>query len=582
VKGLGYALEAMMASVIVFLFIYGAVEVSSPDQNWNDYQRQIAAEDLTYTMKESGKLNSFMKRGETGTLQNSMALISDRDMEVSGAISNLPISQIDIGYFTVPDKRIDQNIVEVGSGDRCNGDLQDIEEFAETDEIYRTDGNLEDNYGVRLYFANTNPTGVEDAEASAGFDSLWVDNGTEQCQFASEDGPHYLDQMFYWGDDNTPEDSNYYEFNEIDVDSGSSTFYRASQAHNISDILSEEVNGIATSTSMDMTDFDEMSTTDYSLIIFPERDSLSEIDSNYDQVISHLVSNPVLLLMNPEENDIENNQLLDDAGLSWIDTGYQSSYSGGEVSAAFSSERKSLDLQTVYTGLDGSPNFDMVPPGKVVSNTTDHLEASRMLYSPSLSYNLSEWNDQVNGMNSHSNPETSCNAFEGTANFHGYGNVDVLNVGLGPNCPPENNWQTRGLIIDFEGDGYSDNELHLNGERVIVENRQYAIDLSYNSGSDTYSEDSVEFIALGQDNVELMPNTASFNGYDGDRLAMLGHQNSYSENQRKAVSSAIYWLVKDEVRFEGREDPKAVSTSVLGGIDGRAYMPYEVNLRWSE
>jgi hypothetical protein len=63
---------------------------------------------------------------------------------------------------------------------------------------------------------------------------------------------------------------------------------------------------------------------------------------------------------------------------------------------------------------------------------------------------------------------------------------------------------------------------------------------------------------------------------------MLGHQNSYSENQRKAVSSAIYWLVKDEVRFEGREDPDAVSTSVLGGIDGRAYMPYEVNLRWSE
>jgi len=579
VKGLGYALEAMMASVIVFLFIFGAVEVTDPEQDWNDYQRQVAAEDLTYTMKESGKLNSFLKRGETGTLQNTMALISDRDMEVSGAVSNLPISQIDIGFFTVPDKRVDQNIVQVGSGDRCNGDLQEVEEFSETGEIYRTDGDLEDDYGVRLYFANTNPTGVEDAEASTGFDSLWVDNGTE-CQFASNDGPHYLDQIFYWGDNNTEQASNYYEFNEIDTGGGESRFYRGSQAYNISKVLDMEINGIRTSTHVDMTDFEEMSNEDYSLLIFPERDSLPQIDSNYDQLISHLVSNPVLLLMDPQEDDIDINPLLDDAGLSWIDTSYQSSYTGGEVPASFSSERKSLDLRTLYTGLNASPSFTMVAPGKTVSNTTDHLESSNMLYSPSLSYNLSDWNNQVDSMSSHSNPETSCNAFEGTANFHDYGDVDVLNVGLGPDCPSD--WETRGLIIDFEGDGYSDNELFLNGERVIVENRQYAIDLSYQSGSDSYSDDSVEFIALGQDNVELMPNTASFDGFDGNRVAMLGYQKPYSLDQRKLVSSVIYWLVKDEVRFEGREDPDAVSTSVLGGINERVYMPYEVNLRWSE
>lgn len=580
-KGIGYALEAMMASVIVFLFIFGAVEISNPDQDWNDYQRQVSSQDMTYVIKESGKLSSFLKRGETGTLQNTLTQISDRDMEVSGAVSNLPISQIDIGYFTVPDKRKSQNIVQVTSGDRCDGDLNELRKFSESGGIWRTEGDLETKYGVRLYFANTNPTGAEDFEASTGFDTLWVDNGTQQCQFSSDDGPFYLDQIFYWGDNNTGDPSNFYEFHKIDTDTGDSTFYRASQAYNISKILSRRMNGIETSTYMDMTDFEEISNTDYSLLVFPERDSLSEIDSNYNEVISHLISDPVLLLMNPEETDVQNNQLLADSGLGWIDTNYKSSYTSGDsVDAAFSSERTSLDLQTIYRGLEGQPTFEIVPPGKVVSNTSDHLEASRTLYSPSLSYNFSDWNRKITGMTSHSNPETSCDAYEGTVNFNEAGNIDVLNVGLGPDCP--SSWDSRGLLFDFDGDGTYESDLYLNGERVIIANRQYAIDLSYNSGSDTYSDDSVKFIALGQENVELMPHTSSFNGFNGDSIALLGYDDRYTENQRKAVTSSIYWLVKDNVRFEGREDPEVVSTSVLGSINEQVYMPYELNFRWSE
>lgn len=265
VKGLGYALEAMMASVIIFLFIFGTVEVTSPDQDWNDYQRELAAQDLTYSMKASGKLTSFLKRGETGTLQTAFSEISDRDMETSGAVSNLPISHADIGYFTVPDKRENQSITQVDSNDRCYNDLQELERFANaSDPIYRTENSeLEDEHGVRLYFANTNPTGVEDVEASSGYDTLWVDKGEKECQFSSEDGPFYLDQIFYWGNQSSGDPSDFYEFNEIDAEnSEEATFYQATQAYNISQTFQDEVNGIRTSTSLDMVDFEEIDSSD--------------------------------------------------------------------------------------------------------------------------------------------------------------------------------------------------------------------------------------------------------------------------------------------------------------------------------
>lgn len=568
VKGLGYALEAMMASAIVFMFIFGAVEVSNPDQDWDDFQREVASQDLTRSMKASGHLTSFLSRGELGSLQTSITEISDRDMEVSGAVSNLPISQIDIGYFAVQDKRENQDIVKVDSGDRCHGELQELKRFAETSEIYRTSGGLEEDYGVRLYFANTNPKGVE--VDTSGFDTLWVDNGTQQCQFSSSDGPFYLDQIFYWGDSENSDPSDFFEFHSIDTGAGESTFYKASQPRRIQNILNQEVNGIETSTHVDMVDFNEIENSDYSILIFPERDSLPDINSNMDTVISHLVSKPVLLLMNPEEDDLDSG-LLEETGFEWIDTD-RSGYGSGAVDAAFSSERPSLDIKTLYLGLDGDPNFQLYPPGKVVSNTSSRLEASQTIYSSSTKYDFSEWDRSVTGMSPGGTNPTDCSdSYEGTVDFEDSSPIDFLNIAVGDSC------NSRALIFDFNGSGY-DSDFYLNGESVKVANREYSIDLV---GCGTEGE-CADFKAQGQQNIELMPNTASFKTFNGDQLALLGHNHTYNEDQRKTVASSIYYLLNNEVRFEGRVQPEEVSTSAIGGIKEDVYMPYKINLRWSE
>ena len=581
VKGIGYALEAMMASVVIFLFIFGTVEVTSPDQDWNDYQRELAAQDLTYSMKASGKLTSFLKRGETGSLQTAFAEISDRDMEASGAVSNLPISHADIGYFTVPDKRENQSITEVESGDRCHDDLNELERFANaSDPIYRTeDSELADTHDVTLYFANTNPTGVEDAKASAGYDTLWVDNGTQECQFASEDGPFYLEQIFFWGDSNTSEPNDFYEFKGIDTDtSEEARFYQATQAHNISQTFNKEVNGIRTSTSTDMVDFEEIDGTDYSILIFPEDDSITEINSgtNEDILISHLVSDPVLFLANPDESEIDNG-FFDRTGFDWIGTGYESAYGGGAVDADFSPRRSSLDMRTLYTGLNGDPSFQMFPPEKVVSNTSSRLEASRTLYSPSLSYDLSEWNRTVTGMSPGGpDPEGCGDSYTGTVNLVESPPMDIANIAVGRNST--DSCFNRALMLDLNNSGTIDSDIYVNGERIKVANREYAIDL-VDCGTEG---ECAGFIALGQQNVELMPNTASFDGFNGDNLALLGYNDVYTQSQKKIIASSVYWLLRGQTRFEGRSEPDEISTVAIGGIDEQVYMPYEINLRWSE
>lgn len=583
VKGLGYALEAMMGSVLIFLFIFGTVEVTSPNQDWNDYQRELAAQDLTYSMKSSGKLTSFLKRGETGTLQTAFAEISDRDMETSGAVSNLPISHADIGYFTIPSKRLNQSITEVQAGDRCHGDLGELRRFTNASDppIYRTENSdLEATHGVRLYFANTNPTGVEDAEASAGYDTLWVDNGTKQCQFAASDGPFYLDQIFFWGDQSSGDPSEFYEFNEIDADtSEESTFYQATQAYNISQTFNEEVNGIRTSTHTDMVDFEEIDSSDYSILIFPERDSIDRIDaapSNENILISHLVSDPVLFLANPTESHIDSG-FFSRTGFDWIGTSYESAYGGGAVDADFSSTRSSLDMRTLYTGLNGNPTFQMYPPGKVVSNTSSRLEASRTLYSPSLSYDLSEWNRSVTGMTPGGPDPAGCSdSTTGTVNFVENPPMDFANIAVGSNST--DSCFNRALMFDLNNSGTIDSDIYVNGERIKVANREYAIDI-VDCGTEG---ECADFIALGQQNVELMPHTASFDGFNGDKLALLGYDSVYTDSQKKIIASSVYWLLRGQTRFEGRSEPDEVSTKAMGGINEQVYMPYQINLRWSE
>lgn len=577
VKGLGYAIESMMAIIIILGFALGAVQVSSPDQDWSDYQRHIAAQDITYSMQSSGKLENFVERGEMGSFQDSAATISEREMEVSGAVSNLPLYELSVGYFTIPENRFDENIVE--AGETCDeDDLSELYESVDEGEIYRTDGGLEDEYETRLYLANTNPTGLE--FDTSGYDTLWVDNGTE-CQFADEDGPFHLNDIFYWGDDENSSPGDHFDFKDADIDSEEALFYNATQAQSIKTTLREGLNEINTDVSLDVVDFNEIESESHQILIFPERESLDIIDSNQNAIESHMVEGSMLFLMNPEEGDM-NSDILSSLNFEWVDVSYEdNSYDGGLTEARFSQERDSINLETFYRAQDSEEvdldDLQLRPPGNVISNSSSRIEPGRTLYSSSQIYDFSEWSfteDNMNYEGSHSDDPGDCDdVHSGTADFEGVDNVDFINAAVGSNC------DNYALVFDFDGDGDYDSSVYLNGERVKQNNIEYAIDL-YGCGIEG---ECATFHAVGQGNVELFPNTRTFDWVSGEsRVGMLGYQDRYNETQRKLISSTIHWLTEGDHTFEGREDPSEVDTSAKGSVYNQVYMPYKIDLRWSE
>jgi len=606
VKGLGYSLEAMMAVIMILLFSLGVLQISSPDQDWSEYQRQVAAQDLTYSMQASGKLENFVKRGELGAFQDSVTTVSDRNMEVSGAVSDLPLYEFAIGYFTRPQNRSQEDLVEVSSGDRCYDDLEELEGFVDdpsADPIYRTERSSNDdlahssNYNVTLYFANTDPTGLDSPSVDDGYDTLWVDNSTS-CQFSNSEGPFYLNQMFYWGDKNTGADEDFFDFKSIDIDQsagqGEAEFYLATQAYNVKSMLENGVNGVRTEISLDAVDFSEIDSENHNALIFAERESLNQINQpgNLDILEDHMVSGTALMLMNPIESDMQTG-ILNQANFDWIDAGYKGGYSGGLTNATFSSDRDSMDLETLYTGLEGEQSsLNLRPPGKIVSNSSRKLESGNTLYSPVDEYNFSDWNrlvtdsDQVDPSDVDGEPDSDCYSSSSgltrmEANFPDTSGVKFLNAEVG-DCNGN-----RALKFDFDDDLVYESKVYLNGESFIVGGREYFININGACPSDpSASQDGecVQFIANGRELVELMPHTRSFDSFpdSAGRMALLGYENQYNEEQTKLIAASLHWLASEDYGFEGFEDSYDVDTSAFGSVDEEIYMPYTINLRWSQ
>jgi hypothetical protein len=194
----------------------------------------------------SGRLENFVKRGETGSIQTALNVISDRDLEVSGSVSNLPTASIDIAYATPEDKQTESEITEVKAGDRCYNDLGIIKDGSNdisSNPIYRSDGDLEDNYNARLYFSNTS--------ISNSYDTLWIDNGSKTCQFDPTTDRFTINEIFNWKDGTG---NNYFEFEDISISENEALYYNASQAVNIRAITRSRVNEIETDVEFDLVD----------------------------------------------------------------------------------------------------------------------------------------------------------------------------------------------------------------------------------------------------------------------------------------------------------------------------------------
>ncbi len=600
VKGLGYAIEAIIAMLTILIFSLGAIQISEPEQDWSSYQREVSAHDLTYSMEKTGHTESFVSRAETGSLQTAMTTVSDRDMEISGLVSEIPISEIGIGFYTLSNDTYTESLTTANA--ECSGDLNEIQDFSSSP-IIRTDGSSgqEALHGVTLYFGNIS--------SRPGYDALWVDNGTE-CQFGPEDGPFDTDEVFFWGDKDTPASSDHYDFKNINWDSSSSTgsaeFYNATQPVRIANSLSPGPNDIRTDITIDMVNTSNLESEDYNIVVFRERQVLAGVADDFSLMKDLIQEGSIMFLMDLQDrNDITDNEFLSNVGIEWIDLNYKNSYSGGLADATFSSEPDSVTVNTYYTGLRGSSNFQLSPPGKVISNTSSDLRPSRTIYSNTQRYDALEWQRNDTDMSEYSNPssepdrpQSQCYSnydssteyplSSGTINFPENQDIGILSAKLGRNSQACNNLIERGIKFDFNDDGDYESDLYLNGENIEINGIDYFIeanvDPSTHSNCDYWGEcvNFIPTISENDDFVELMVTRDRFKNLTGNRFAMTGYQDGYSTDQRKALASTIFWLAGSEQNFEGEESPANVDSQSFGSVQGPSYLPYSLYLRWSE
>jgi len=590
VKGLGYALEAMVAITIIVLFGIGAVQVDSPDHNWSEYQKELAVQDITFSMQSSGKIERFIQRGEVGSLQSYITEVSDRDMEVSGEVSGLPLTDISIGYYAKEKDRHEIEIEEASLNLSCKIEtLEDEFGDIEEDSIYKTRNTTESdlahesNYGVNLYFANT----TETKQRTSGYDALWVDNSTS-CEFSENDGPFNINDMFHWADEDNESNSSYYEFKKVDIDEETAHLYNATKAHRLKNQFKKDITGISTEVSLDIVDFDEVQSKDFTTLIFSESASLQDMDQNKDIVKQHMNDGSVLLLVNPSEAEFEESIILNQSNLEWMNVDYKQSYSSKELTnATFSSREDSLSIETFYRAQKGDVDgLRLNPPGKLISNYSIINEPVETVYSEQESYDIQDYRNvyiddfehdaaaDFNPTNCVYDEESDLTEAENVNVGDLENNFDVINVGLDDDC------NERGLVFNF-GEGY-DSRVYVHNETILIGDTEYRIVIE-NACSEYKDGGCAELEAIGNKPVELMPHTDDSEFGSNNQMAALGYREEYDEEQLMMITSTIYWLELEEYEFKGLKQQSSLHSSAKGGLyeDG-VYIPYEINLRWSE
>ncbi|MFB6208327.1 MAG: hypothetical protein ABEJ69_03180 [Candidatus Nanohaloarchaea archaeon] len=325
-KGIGYSIEAIAAMFILLSFAATSFTIPSATQDWRNYQRQIAANDLSYALQKTGHLENFMRRGDTGSVRTAVETISSRDMKVSGTVSNLPILETSIGFHTLYDKIFTQPLYDM-TGDPCQGDIEEIKDESEAP-VLRTDPSdlLTGQHQVRLYFADTDPKHSGGGfDGTTNYESLWVDNGT-QCQFSAAEGPFYLDEFFFWGNKTGSGTKHHYDFKAIDGGAQQFKVYRSDQVVRLRDTMKKRVNGVDTDTEFDTFKLANKDISVYDVVVFRRKESLTNISSYETKLKNFMEQGSVMLAMNPTESQVKSG-FIADTGLEWVDLNYFSSSS---------------------------------------------------------------------------------------------------------------------------------------------------------------------------------------------------------------------------------------------------------------
>lgn len=590
-KGVGYMIEGIIAALTVFIFAFGQSPADNA-QDWSNFQNEITANDLSYTLKQTGDINTILKRQHTGSLETAVSSMTDNQLKVSGTIENLALKDGSIGvsatnYGGLEERHTDP-IRDVQSGDQCSGDLEEIEQQSGTS-IKRTE-DTGDHDGVVLYFADTDPQVSGGTNDEVDYDTLYVDNKT-RCQFSESEGPFYVDEFFRW---NTSISGEYEHYDLKDIDGGNNqfTYYNATLPFNLREQMNKPINSIRTNQNIDTFNLATSNINTYDLIILRREEAIEYINANPDEeqkVKDFMRNKPVLVLSNLSRSNVENG-FIEDTGLKWMDL----SYSAQPDNYQFSDSVSSRKVETYFLGSDGDlSNLEIPAGGKISSsNSESWTQEEQLVYARDGNYNIDSWNatnysmDPVDPENIEGKPESACyddedgpnsNLTQGTFSFPDNNSdsdleYSVINAKMGKtedDCGP-----VRALSIDLDNDGVYTEEGEgpfFTGEKIIVESKLYKIDAT--------KTDSAEFVFSGNNNPEIVNYRSSFEGFGGDQLARVSYLDDYTDNSMKVVSSTVYWLLGDTKEF-GDDKTSSISTTVLGSINQNVYMPYKLSLRW--
>lgn len=567
-KGAGYSIEALLASAILFTFAFGAVQM--PDaKDWSSFQRGISARDLSLTLKKTGDLNSFLENSDTGNIREAATAITGRDLKVSGTVHNLPMNQLSVGFHTTEDEIHTNMTVPIGPDDRCFGDLGELESESERPVRRSTNisGSLEKEIGTRLYFTDEDPTTAEGFNDRKDYDSVYVDNGSK-CLFSPSEGPYRLDEILYWGNRT---DGRFIEFKNHSI-RNNFTVYDARRAARVGKALRAPVNGIETDTAVDTFTLDK-TLSNYDITVFMEQKSLEDVEENIEKVERFMQEGSVLVSANLSRPDM-GNELIETIGLKWLEASRDSTE---DIRESFSSTSESERLRTLFNGVKGDVSgLSLVPGGKIYSSQSRY-ETSRedLLYTAKSSYRDGDLNGAVPPGEVWTPTDANCGT-DTSATMEipdTSGNEEDFPV-VNRNLDEEGGCGLRGLEIDRDRDGSLEGPF-LENEVFTIDDRRYVPKIS--------SYDQARLVFAGSRKVELVNYRKSLEEIEGGgKAARTGFEEVRSEQDIRFMAALLYWLAEDQNSFNGETSGSTVSTQVIGGIDNGVFMPYKLDLRWSE
>jgi hypothetical protein len=595
-KGIGYAIESLIAVATVLIFIFGVLNVPE-GQDWSSFRRGVTADDLTYAVQDSDYLNHALREGEIGSVQTAFSTISETNVEISGLVSNLPINENRVAFYTKPSRRHILAVEDVDGG--CEGDLEEITGDSEEPPLRVNGSELGPPYsGETLYFGDLDPNQVGN-NGLTDYDTIWVDNRTD-CQFANDEGRYYIDEFIKWGPHN-------FDVERINASESEVELFNSTQAVRFRDVLNRPVNNIDAFTTVDAVNFTEVRKADYNVLVLRTDEAVEDVTGSERLTVEqHLEDGSIMVMADLNSDNFDDGDLMSDAGFRYADVSFRDPYSGGPVSGDFTSEPASQDIESYFLGFEGVEGSISLEAPKVISNGGETIQSTGSILDSTEDYNYSEWNNGTTSMSDvdpedvEGEPESACysdgsessNLTQGTLNFpdgedadSAEESIDFLNAELGtsPSYCATNN--TRAVMVDVDDDGeYTDPDEgpFLNNGRVEIADRPYAVRIrfaSINFGCD--EGDCLDFIYVGDRHVELIPYRINLREVGGERIALASYESFYGEEDRKVLSSTIHWLRGDQLAFTGRTEPGSISTSTYSGISNETYIPYEANLRWS-